>query len=78
MRVLLTYGDRPWNDQHSITDYIFEDEMDEEMFKNRKVAEILKIYKERYQEGQRPTVSDFAYDSDHEIVKLVIESTNHP
>jgi DNA primase len=78
VRVLLTYGTKSWNDTKTIADYIFEDEVDEEMFKNKKVAEVLKIYKERYQGGQKLSVSDFTYSEDNEIVKLVIESTNHP
>ncbi len=78
VRVLLTYGNRKWDEKKTIAEYIFEDEMDEEMFKNRKVAEILKIYKARYQSGQQLSVSDFAYSEDNEIVKLVIDATNHP
>ncbi len=78
VRVLLTYGIKQWDDHKTIADYIFEDEMDEEMFKNKKVAEVLKIYKDKYEEGQKLSVSDFAYSEDNEIVKLVIESTNHP
>ncbi len=78
VRVLLTFGFKQWDEQKTIADYIFEDEVDEEMFKNKKVAEVLKIYKSKYQEGQKLSVSDFAYFEDHEIVKLVIEATNHP
>ena len=78
VRVLLSYGNKKWDDKRTIAEYIFEDEMDEEMFKNKKVAEVLKIYKNRYQLGQQLSVSDFAYSEDNEIVKLVIEATNHP
>ncbi|HLK28233.1 MAG TPA: DNA primase [Puia sp.] len=78
VRVLLSYGIKSWDENKTIADYIFEDEMDEEMFKNKKVAEVLKIYKNKYQEGQKLSVADFAYYDDNEIVKLVIESTNHP
>jgi DNA primase len=78
VRVLLSYGNKKWDEQKTIAEYIFEDEMDEEMFKNKKVAEVLKIYKGKYQSGQRLSVSDFAYSQDNEIVKLVIEATNHP
>ncbi|MBS1947632.1 MAG: DNA primase [Bacteroidetes bacterium] len=78
VRVLLTYGAKQWAGEKTIADYIFEDEIDEEMFKNKKVAEVLKIYKEKNREGQQLSVADFAYFEDSEIVKLVIESTNHP
>jgi DNA primase len=78
VRVLLTYGGKKWDDQRTIADYIFEDEVDEEMFKNRKVAEVLKIYKKSHEAGGKMTVTDFAYWQDTELVKLVIESTNHP
>ncbi|HXB44484.1 MAG TPA: DNA primase [Puia sp.] len=78
VRVLLSYGNKKWDEQKTIAEYIFEDEMDEEMFKNKKVAEVLKIYKTRYQLGHRLSISDFAYSEDNEIVKLVIEATNHP
>jgi len=78
VRILLTYGPQKWEDNKTIADYIFEDELDEEMFRNKKVVEVLKIYKQRYQEGQKLSVTDFAYFEDNEIVKLVIESTNHP
>jgi DNA primase len=78
VRVLLSYGNKKWNDQKTIADYIFEDEMDEEMFKNKKVAEVLKIYKNKYHSGHQLSISDFAYSEDSDIVKLVIEATNHP
>ncbi|MBS1666228.1 MAG: DNA primase [Bacteroidetes bacterium] len=78
VRVLLTFGAKAWDEQKTIADYIFEDEMDEDMFKNKKVAEVLKIYKDKYLSGQQLSVTDFAYSSDNDIVKLVIEATNHP
>ncbi len=78
VRVLLSFGPMNWSDGKTVADYIFEEEMDEEMFKNKKVPEILNLYRVQSMSGNYPGISDFAYSDDSEIVKLVIESTNHP
>ena len=78
IRVLLSFGSMNWSEGKTVADYIFEEEMDEEMFKNKKVPEIINLYRFQSRSGNYPGISDFAYSEDSEIVKLVIESTNHP
>ncbi len=78
VRVLLKHGHRSWDEARSVAEHIFEEEFSEELFENPKVAKIFSLYKLWYSEGKKPEIKNFIYHDDEEIVKFVIESTNHP
>jgi len=78
VRILLIYGAKVFDEKKSVADYIFEENIEEEFFKNEKINELLKIYKKEYDSGKRLSVTDFTYLQDSTIVQLVINSTNYP
>ena len=89
--VLLKYGDRQWSDSKSVAEHIFEEITEDaqmslenfhnlifEIFENKKVANIFNLYKTWIDNGNTPTLNDFTYSEDKDVVNLVIETTNHP
>ncbi|HEX4372221.1 MAG TPA: DNA primase [Puia sp.] len=78
VRILLIYGAKEFDEKKSVADYIFEENIEEEFFKNEKINELLKIYKQEYAGGKKLSVTDFTYLQDSVIVQLVINSTNYP
>jgi DNA primase len=78
VRILLIYGAKKFDEKKSVADYIFEENIEEEFFKNEKINELLKIYKQEYDGGKKLSVTDFTYLQDSAIVQLVINSTNYP
>jgi DNA primase len=78
VRILLIYGAKEFGEKKSVADYIFEENIEEEFFKNEKINELLKIYKKEYDRGKNLSVTDFTYLQDSVIVQLVINSTNYP
>jgi DNA primase len=78
VRVLLNYGSMEFDAQRTIADFIFEENIEEEFFKNKKIKHLLSLYKEEYDKGRKLTITDFTYMEDNVIVQLVINATNHP
>ena len=78
VRILLIYGAKEFDENKSVADYIFEENIEEEFFKNEKINELLKMYKQEYDSGKKLSVTDFTYLQDNAIVQLVINSTNYP
>ncbi|HLX91422.1 MAG TPA: DNA primase [Puia sp.] len=78
VRVLLNYGSKEFDGSQTVADYIFLENLDEETFKNEKIHELLLLYKQKYESEKKLTTADFTYLPDNEIVRLVINTTNHP
>jgi DNA primase len=82
LRVLLNYGNRKWDSTKTVAEYMFAEIFDEdgdELFNNKRIPEIIQLYKSWSQLGKAPSLNDFTYyTGNDEVVKLVIETTNHP
>ncbi|MBS1512193.1 MAG: DNA primase [Bacteroidetes bacterium] len=89
--ILLKYGDRPWNTSKLVSQHIF-DELTEDpniffddfkntvydIFDNKQIANVFTTYKHWIDTGKVPSINDFTYSQDSDLVSLVIETTNHP
>lgn len=78
---LIEFGLKPWNEEITVADFLLgeleKNEM-EELFDNKKLLNLISIYRTWYKEGKKPTPKDFLYHEDLLIQQLVMSvlSTN--
>lgn len=77
IRCLIEYGLKPWNDQMTVAQYIFQ-ELEEapddysENIANPVHLKILQLYKNWYHDGLEPNYQSFSYSEDPEISQAVV------
>ncbi len=92
--VLLKYGDRRWDEHKNVAEYIISSTIDEDdnvvineedfyksiddIFDDKRVVDIFVLYRKWINNGKTPTLNDFTYNENSEMVQLAIETTNHP
>lgn len=78
VRVLLECGLKPFDSKRSVADYIFEEQIDDDLFEDAHLLSILQIYKDMYEKGEKPTVRHFIHSKDNDIAQAAITITNFP
>lgn len=75
VRSLLEFGTKQWNEEQTVADFIFEQIDENELDKvidNKKLIDIIGIYKKWYDEGLEPTAKNFLYHEDQQLHGFVI------
>ncbi len=76
VRSLLEFGLKQWDDSSTVAAYIFA-EIDgselEAMIENKKLLEIILLYRQWYNEGNSPTEKNFLYHENEAINNLVLQ-----
>jgi DNA primase len=75
VRVLLEFGDKPWQDGQLVADYIFSQFEDGELFENKTLYNVVDLYKQLYHSGSKPNTKSFLYHQDPQVSTLVISLT---
>jgi DNA primase len=78
IRSLLEFGLKPWEGETKVADYLLAEFVDEEMFDNKNLVRILKLYKTWYEQGIEPTARNFLYHEDQELGALVVSIMDFP
>ncbi|MDO9373086.1 MAG: DNA primase [Ferruginibacter sp.] len=74
VRSLIEFGLKPWENDQRVADHVFEEiEINqlEELFDNKHLIDLVKIFKTWYDEGLEPTQKNFLYHEDLALSKLV-------
>ena len=77
LRVLLEFGLKPWKENWTIADYIFE-EIQGFPFENELNEQLLEHYRNAYNDGQNPDTASFQYMEDPKLQALVVSITLSP
>ncbi len=78
IRSLLEFGLKDWEGEKRVADYLLPEFEDEEMFDNKNMVRILKLYKSWYEQGIEPTARNFLYHEDQELGALVVSIMDFP
>jgi DNA primase len=78
VKVLLEHGTKEWNAQMKIADYIFSQDIAEEMIENLSVLRVLNLFREMLSEMREPTDKDFVFSQENEVSTLVVSILNTP
>ncbi|MCW3119098.1 MAG: dnaG [Chitinophagaceae bacterium] len=79
-RILLEHGNKKWNTDQLIANYIFSEIMDESLFDNPEIIKLVTIYKEALlrQDTQKTDKSFFIYHPDTSVSALAVSLLNFP
>lgn len=72
VRVLLEHGEKMWDEQHNVADYIFHSSLNFDLIRNQTIRQVLAEYKRQFDEGVIPDEKFFIYHIDQEISKLAV------
>jgi len=75
VRVMIEFGLKPWDDNKTVADHIFE-EIDQndltDLLDNKELLKIINIYRSLYAEGLEPIPRNFLYHEDQQISQLAV------
>jgi DNA primase len=78
-RVLLEYGDKPWEDGRKVANYIFDEMVDDSLMDNQEVVKLLHTFKELLQnDPERANKHYFIYHQDTGLSTLAVSLLNFP
>ena len=72
VRILLEFGTRPWDEQTTIADYIFQSQINFNLIGSEAIRQILAEYKRLSDQGDAPDKKHFLYNPDREISQLSV------
>jgi DNA primase len=78
IRSLLEFGLKNWEGEKRVADYLLPEFEDEDMFDNKNMVRILKLYKSWFEQGLEPTARNFLYHEDQELGALVVSIMDFP
>jgi DNA primase len=78
VRVLIEHGLKKWDEEKSVAEYIFDENIDDDLFEDEKLLKTLQLYKRLYLSGVSPTVKQLVHDEDEEVAQTTITITNFP
>ena len=78
-RVLLEYGNRKWDQEHLISEYIFSEIIDESLFDNTEVLKLITTFKIVQQlDPQQANKNFFIYHPDQKLSAFAVSLLNFP
>ncbi|MFZ9388870.1 MAG: DNA primase [Chitinophagaceae bacterium] len=78
-RMLLEYGIRPWDENRSVADYIFEEMVDESLVDNKDVLHLLYTFREVLRTAPASLNAHyFIYHPDQRVSRFVVSLLNFP
>lgn len=78
VRCLIEFGNKEWNEEMKVADYIFEESVDYSMIDNKQLVGIIETYKTWYDAGLEPGAKNFLYHEDQDLGKLVLHILDFP
>lgn len=78
VRSLLEFGTKEWEPGKTVTDFILNDIIEEELIDNKKLAEVIQTFKAWYDAGLEPTEKNFLYHEDQQMSALVVSIMEFP
>jgi DNA primase len=78
VRILLEFGNKKWDEQLSVADYIFEEMVDESLIDNKMVLNVINTYKEKMLNEGAPTPSYFIHHPNQELSSFAVSLLQFP
>ncbi len=75
-RVLLEHGESEWNENEKVSDHIFSEIIDDSLFENEEVRNLILNYKSTHTDGSRKNY--FLYHADPKVSALAVSLLNFP
>lgn len=72
VRILLEFGSRPWDEETTIADYLYQSQINFNLIANEAIRRIVSEYKRISEEGDIPDKKYFLYNADQQISQLSV------
>jgi len=78
-RILLEYGTKKWDDERLVSEYIFEEMIDESLIDNQQVIRLIHVFKDMLQrDATHLNKNYFVYHEDRDLSALAVSLLNAP
>ncbi len=78
-RILLEYGTKKWNDERLVSEYIFDEMIDESLIDNQQVIRLIHVFKDMLQRDAGTLNKNyFVYHEDRDLSALAVSLLNAP
>ncbi|MCG7858563.1 DNA primase [Flavihumibacter sediminis] len=78
VRALIEFGSMQWDDTTKVADHIFSECVEDDLFDNKKLLEVINTYKLWYDAGLEPTAKNFFYHENQELSAVVVSLLEFP
>jgi DNA primase len=78
VRSLVEFGLKEWEGGKRVADYFFEELVEEDLFDNKQLLQIIHTYKNWYDEAAEPTAKMFLYHPDQQLSTLMVSIMDFP
>ncbi|MBC8032814.1 MAG: DNA primase [Chitinophagaceae bacterium] len=78
VKALIEFGVKEWNEEKKVADYFFEEMIEEDLFDNKQLYDLILMYKKWYDEGIEPTPRNFLYHEDQQVSRLSVSIMDFP
>lgn len=78
VRALLEFGLKEWDETIKVADYFFTENVEDDLFDNKQLLNVIHLYKQWYDAGKEPVPKDFIYAEDRDISTLVVGLMDFP
>lgn len=75
VRSLLEFGIRPWDENITVADFMFQEIEDNglnELIDNQHLLKMIEVYREMYKQGSDPTARSFLYSEDQQLNQIAV------
>ncbi|HEU4607424.1 MAG TPA: DNA primase, partial [Chitinophagaceae bacterium] len=71
-RCLIEFGSKPWDEEKTVADFVFEEIADLDMLDNKELVNMINLFRQWYDAGREPGPRDFLYHEDSAVSTLVV------
>lgn len=78
VKALIEFGLKTWDDNQKVADYIFTELVEEDLFDNKQLLDVIHTYKLWYDAGLEPTAKNFFYHENQSLSAIVVSLMEFP
>lgn len=78
VKALIEFGGKPWDETSKVADHIFSEFMDNELFDNPQLLDVINTYRLWYEAGLEPTARNFFYHENQALSTVVVSILEFP
>ena len=78
VKALVEFGLKEWDEEKKVADHIFEELVEEDLFDNQQLWNLIRTYRTWYESGLEPTPKYFLYHENRELSALVVSILEFP
>lgn len=78
VKTLIEFGLKAWDDTTKVAEHVFSELVEEDLFDNKQLLDVIHTYKLWYDAGLEPTAKNFYYHENQELSAIVVSLMEFP